>query len=95
MKQTIGQKLSPILTEIEETLIDHAAYDGSKPEFMDEGFRAGIQIFMSVMMDKLFAVQMSEGKSIEKASNEAELMGHSIRALILQYTKIDTHNLYK
>lgn len=91
----IGQKLSPILTEIEETLIDHAAYDGSKPEFTDEGFRAGIQIFMSVMMDKLFAIQMNEGKSIEKASNEAELMGYSIRALILQYTKIDTHNLYK
>lgn len=95
MKQTIGQKLSPILTEIEEMLIEHAAYDGSKPEFTDEGFRAGVQIFMSVMMDKLFAVQMSEGESIDKASNEAELMGYNIRALILQHTKIDTHNLYK
>lgn len=95
MKQTIGQKLSPILTEIEEMLIDHAAYDGSKPEFTDEGFRAGIQIFMSVMMDKLYAIQMSDGKSIEEASNEAEQMGYSIRAFILQYTRIDTHNLYK
>lgn len=92
---TIGQKLSPILVEIEDTLIDHAAYNGSKPEFTDEGFRAGLQIFMSVMMDKLYAVQMSEGKSIDEASNQAEIMGHSIRALILQYTKIDTYNLYK
>lgn len=91
---TIGQKLSPILVEIEDTLIDHAAYNGSKPEFTDEGFRAGLQIFMSVMMDKLYAVQMSEGKSIDEASNQAEIMGHSIRALILQHTKIDTHNLY-
>lgn len=91
----IGQKLSPILEELENTLIDHASYNGSKPEFTNDGFRAGVQIFMSVMMDKLYEVQMSEGKTIEQSSNEATMMGFSIRGLILQYTKIDTHNLYK
>lgn len=95
MEQTIGQKLSPILAEIEDTLIGHAAYNGVKPDFTEEGFRAGVKIFMDVMMDKLYEVQMSEGKSIEQAAKEAEMMGYSIRALILQYTKIDTHNLYR
>lgn len=95
MEQTIGKKLSPILAEIEDTLIDHAAYNGVKTDFTEQGFRAGVKIFMDVMMDKLYEVQITEGKSIDAASKEAELMGYSIRALILQYTKIDTHNLYK
>ena len=93
-KGTIGEKLSPILVEIEDTLINHAVYNGEKPEFTDEGFRAGIKIFMDVMMDKLYEVQMAQGKSIVNASKEAAMMGYYIRALILQYTNIDTHNLY-
>ena len=94
-RKTIGQKLSPILEEIEGVLIDHSAYNGDKPDFTDAGFRAGVKIFMDVMMDKLYEVQMKDCKTIEEASKDAELMGYSIRSLILQYTKIDTHDLYR
>lgn len=95
MEETIGQKLSPILEEIESVLIEHAAHRGSKPDFTDTGFRAGVKIFMDVMMDKMFEIQMNEKKTIKEALKEAELMGYSIRSLILQYTRIDTHDLYK
>lgn len=94
-KTTIGQRLSPILEEIEGVLIEHAACRGSKPDFTDTGFRAGVKIFMDVMLDKLFEVQQVEGRTQEEVEKEATLMGYSIRALILQYTKIDTHDLYK
>ena len=94
-RKTIGQKLSPILEEIEATLIDHSAYNGDKPDFTDAGFRAGVKIFMDVMVDKMLEVQMNEKKTIEESLKEVELMAYSIRSLILQYTKIDTHDLYK
>lgn len=91
---TLGSKLSPILEELEEIILEHSSNNGIKPDYTKEGFRAGLMIFHSVLSDKMFEKQMNDGKTIEQAEKEAELMGYEVRALILKYTNIDTHEIY-
>jgi len=93
--KTIGQKISPILNEIEDTLWEYEANDGPKPEFTEEGFRSAIKIFMAVMMDKMYSLQSYEDMSLEDRSNMATKCGEDIRKFVKIYTDIDTHNLYK
>lgn len=91
----IGQQLSPVLEEIEATLLEHAATVASPPEFTPEGFRAGVQIFMAVMMDKLWSLQQSEDMPIENREEMAVKMGKDIRDMVKTYTDVDTFELYK
>lgn len=91
---TIGQQLSPILEEIEDKLIEFEAYENKKPEYTIDGFRAALKIFMSVLVDKTFDKQMRDGKTLDDACNETEMLGYELRALILKSTGIDTHKLY-
>ena len=91
----IGQKLSPILEEIEMTLLEFEANRGIKPEYTIEGFRAGIKIFMSVMVDKIFELQENENMTLEDRLKMVEKVGGEIRKIVKVYTDIDTHELYK
>ncbi len=90
----IGKKISPILEEIEITLFEFEANVGMKPEFTDDGFRAGIKIFSSVLMDKIWELQENENISIEDRINMVQKVGEDIRKLVKIYTDIDTHKLY-
>lgn len=91
----IGQKLSKILVEIEDTLWEFEANDGLKPEYTIDGFRAGIKIFMSVLMDKIWELQQDDNIDLQDRLNMANKVGEEIRKLIKTYTDIDTHELYK
>ena len=88
----LGEKLSPILSQIEGTLLDN--YE-TKPGFTDEGFRASIYIFQSALLDKMWELQEKEGLSIEIRADMATKCGEAIRNIIKTFTNIDTHNLYK
>jgi hypothetical protein len=92
---TIGEKISPILTEIEDTLWEFEANNGQKPDFTDEGFRAATKIFMSVLMDKIWELQQDENISMENRCNMVQKAGEDVRKLIKTYTNIDTHERYK
>jgi hypothetical protein len=89
---TLGKKLSPILSEIEDTLLEN--YE-AKPGFDDEGFRASVYIFQSALLDKMWELQEKENLSIEIRGEMAVTCGEAIRSLIKTFTDIDTHNLYK
>lgn len=91
----IGKKISPILSEIEETLLEFEAFTGKKPEFTIVGFRAATKIFMSVLMDKMWELQADEKINIKDREKMAEKAGQDVRRLIKTYTGIDTHELYK
>jgi hypothetical protein len=91
----IGQKLSPILEEVEGELWEFEANRGIKPEYTNEGFRAATKIFMSVVLDKMWELQESENIPIEDRSNMATKAGEDIRQLVKNYTNIDCHDLYK
>jgi len=91
----IGKKLSPILSEIESALIEYELNINRPPEYTDEGFRASVKIFLSVMLDKMWKLQEDEGIDIDTRADMAEKLGNELRNIIRVYTNIDTHNLYK
>ena len=64
-EKTIGEKISPILCEIEKTLWEFEANDGGKPNYPIEAFRAATKIFLSVLLDKMYNLQENEGMSLE------------------------------
>ena len=89
---TIGKRLSPTLSEIEDVLLE---FSEIKPEFTEKGFKACIFIFQSALMDKMFALQEKENISLEVRCDMATKAGESLRELIKTYTNIDTFDLYK
>lgn len=91
----IGEKLSPILVELEDALIEFEAYRGIKPEFTQDGFRAATKIFMSVMMDKIWEVQEFDKMPMPDRENMAQKCGEDVRAIIKNYTGMDSWDFYK
>jgi len=91
----IGEKLSPVLSEIESTLIEYELNVARPPQYTDEGFRAAIKIFLSAMLDKMWKLQENEDIDIDTRANMAEKLGNEIRNIVRIYTNIDTHSLYK
>jgi hypothetical protein len=91
----IGKKLSPVLSEIESTLMEFEINVAKPPEYTDEGFRASVRIFLSAMLDKMWKLQEDEGIDINTRADMAEKLGSEIRNIVRVYTNIDTHSLYK
>jgi len=91
----IGEKISPILEEIELTLWEFEASIGDKPNYSEGGFRAAIKIFMSAMMDKIWELQSDENMSMEDRVNMVQKCGEDVRKIVKTYSNIDTHDLYK
>lgn len=90
----IGEQLSPTLHEIEEALWEFESNCEIKPNYTEEGFRGGIKIFMSVMLDKMWELQEKEKLDMTDRENMATKLGESLRALVKTFTDIDTHELY-
>lgn len=88
----IGKELSPILEEIENTLLDLAAY---KPEYTTAGFRAAIFIFQSAVMDKMYELQTKQEMPNEQCELMTKNLGEELRNTIFRFTGIDTHELFK
>jgi DNA gyrase/topoisomerase IV subunit B len=87
----IGKELSPILEEIENTLLDNITL---KPEYTKEGLRAAIFIFQSAISDKMFELQTKEKMSNKDSELMAKNLGDELRNLIGRFTGIDTHKLF-
>lgn len=90
----LGEKLGPILVEIEDTIFEFEANDGRPPEFDITAFRAGVKIFMTVLMDKIWKLQEEENMTLEDRCNMVEKVGAEIKDIIKTYTNIDTFELY-
>ena len=91
----IGEKLSPILEEIDNACWDFKlAQPNTKPDFTTNGFRAAISIFMFAMMDKSFENMEIKGLTQAEANLESTKLGQELRQMVLQYTGIDTFDLY-
>ncbi len=94
-KEMIGEELSTVLSEIEETLWDYEANSGAQPEYTLLGLRAATKIFMSVLMDKLWNLQENENMPMEERIKMVTKAGQDIHDLVKTYTDIDTFDLYK
>ncbi len=91
----IGEYLSILLEDIENTLINFECDIGTKPNFTDEGFRASIKIFMAAMLDKMWELQSDENIDQSNREEMAVKVGRDLRKLVKIYTNIDAHDLYK
>lgn len=89
----IGIKLSPILEEIESTLLEHTVNNGEPQMFTDDGFRAATHIFTTALLDKAYRVMKDEMPGAMCEIN-AELIGQDVRFLIQRYTGVDMRDLY-
>lgn len=94
--QIIKRRLTPFLEETEKMLWEK---DANEPNtnylFTDDELRGATKLFMTVLLDKMFAKQLSEGLILHDAIEEAEQTGIELRELILKHTGIDTWELYK
>ena len=91
----IGKKITPILEEIENAIIDFDFHVNSKPEYTQNAMRAATKIFMSVLMDKMYELQNFDNMLLEDRKNMAERAGNDLRKLIKSYTGLDTWDFYK
>lgn len=89
---TLGEKLSPILVEIQDTLLEN--YE-TKPNFTMDGFRASVYIFQATLVDKMYNLQTNENIPTDIKMDMALKLGESLRELIKTYCDIDTHELYE
>jgi len=91
MEKLIGEKLSPILVEIESTLLESSG----QPNFTPDGFRAGLYIFSSVMLDKMWDLMQKEDIPMEIREDMSTQMGNDVKNLVKKYCDIDTFGIYR
>ena len=91
----IGEQITPVLVEIEETLLEFEINSDLPPGYPIEGFRASTKIFMSTLMDKMWELQEKENIPMDNRVEMVTKAGKDFRELIKKYTNIDTHDLYK
>jgi hypothetical protein len=88
----LGQKLSPVLTEIADTVIENL---GKKPNYEPTALKDVTHIFMDVVMDKMFDLQENENISLEDSSAMAVQCGEELREFIKKWCNVDTFDYYK
>lgn len=94
--KSLGEKISPVLEEIELALLEHQVGEISQHiplKFTENGFKAGLKIFMDIIMDEYWKQVLKEGISQIDAELKAKEIGTDIRKLIRLHLEIDTFKL--
>lgn len=91
----IGERLSPVLCEIESALWEFEEQNLGNPEFTKDGFRAILKIFMCGIMDKMWEMQLAEEIDMNIRGEMARKCGEEVRKIVKVYTGIETIDLYK
>lgn len=88
--QKIGQRISPILKEMNDTLWEYEAHHpGVRMGWSDQDLNYATKIFMCVLMDRMFEYNEGDGERLRLA-DEA---GKTMRSLIRHWTTLDTAKL--
>jgi len=90
----IGEQLSRVLEELEDTLWESEAREDGPHQFTQNGFRAACKIFMAAIMDKMWELQEKENMPMEHREKQAEYAGQHIHKFVKEMTNIDTRKLY-
>lgn len=94
MTKKLGEKLNPVLLEIESTIWLSEADQNGAPCFTHEGFRAVTKLFFTALMDKMWALQEAEKMDLKTRSAMSDKAGNEVRNLIKTYTGIETREMY-
>jgi len=92
---SIGEKIDPILNEINDVLWEFDTYVEEKPNYPLSSLNYATKIFSSVIMDKIMDLKLKENIPFIDVCNMAENAGKDIRKLIKIYTDIDTYDFFK
>jgi hypothetical protein len=90
-----GEKLSPILEEIEYSLWSFESEHTKPPKFRPSALRSSLKIFMAVFVDRLTSRLTQEGVNQYKAGKAVECFVGEIKALVKNFLGVDTSELYK
>lgn len=93
--KSLGERLHPILFEIEMTIRESMAHRIGRLHYPDKSIQSAATILMDVILDKMLDVQEYDKMDQDDRMKMAEACGKEIRALIWKYTNIDTHELIK
>lgn len=89
-----GEKLAPILKEIETAIWNHNAnFEGERPLYPDEAMRAAACIFSDVLLDRMYEEQERNNIPQEQRGLQAQNAGAVIYQTIYKFTGLDTREL--
>ena len=91
----IGKQLSPILLELEATIIDFDCHVNIKPCYSEDALRAAGKILISVFMDKMWEMQEVDNMKQEHRMEMAQKYGEDLRQMFKTYCNVDSHDFYK
>jgi len=92
---TLAERLTPILVEIESTMIDYDFYVQKPYNFSYGAFRAITKMFINAILDKMWTLQELEMMEMADRCNMSEKAGNEIRKIIKTFTGIDSREFYK
>ena len=96
MTNLIGQKLTPVLVEIEDTLLENTvAMPNHPPNYPIEGVRAACYIFYNAMIDKTWALCEAENMPFKEREAMVLKMANDVKNTIKTFTNIDTTKFYE
>lgn len=87
--------LSNMLEDISNTMLEHDAETPSYISYNERDLANAIYIFNHIAFNKIFEKQVRKKNNIRSSEAEAQEFGELLRALIKEFTEIDTHKLFK
>lgn len=91
---TIGEKISVVMAQMSDVLIEHEASCDEPPVFSDDGLAAIIHLFSSALLDRAWELQEKEDMNVEDRSAMVQSLGIKIRELVKVYADVDTKELF-
>ena len=90
-EKSTGERINPVLKELEMTILNHQVQVGRKPNYPDDALFSATNIFMSVILDRMYDLQDYDGLILEDRIKMVTKCGHDLRVLIKSYTGVDTY----
>lgn len=90
--ESFGKVLSPILLDVELAISDYTTQVGAKPNYDKYALRSATNIFISVLMDRVWELQEKEEMDLETRNKMAISCGEEVKRLVKVYTDINMEN---
>ena len=87
--ESFGKIMSPILLDVELAITDYTKQVGNKPNYDKHALRSATNIFISVLMDRVWELQEKEEMDLDIRNKMAMKCGEEVKKLVKVYTDID------
>jgi len=94
--QLISAEYTKVLEELEQIFWERELeHPSTPPDFPPQAMRASTKIFAAILIDFMWKKQESMGTPLDDRLAQVQGAGEEIRAMVLKYAGLDTHQLYK